>query len=168
MDLTIAVVGAARGLRGEVRLSLRTDAPQERLAPGTVLRTDPAGVGPLTVAGLRDDRGAWYVRFSEIGDRDGAEALAGVALVGAPRPPEEDSWYAHELAGLDAVLADGTGVGTIEGLEHRRAQDLLVLRENGGSRTLVPFVRAIVPEVDVAGGRVVLDPPAGLLAGDEA
>lgn len=164
MDLTLARIGAPRGLRGEVRLDLRTDSPRTRLAVGTVVRTAPPEPGPLTVTSLREERGAWYARFAEVVDRSAAEAMGGLELVGPPEP-EDDAWYPHELVGLTAVLLDGTRVGTVEGLEHRPAQDLLVLREVTGERTLVPFVTAIVPEVDLAAGRVVLDPPGGLLAG---
>lgn len=165
MDLIVARIGAARGLRGEVRLDVRTDAPRSRLAPGAVLRTEPAGPGPLTVTSLRDEAGGWYARFAEVADRTAAEGLAGVLLVAPPSGPEEDAWYPHELVGLAVVLADGTTVGTVEGLEHLPAHDLLVVREETGELTRVPFVRAIVPDVDVVAGRVVLDPPGGLLAG---
>lgn len=164
MLLTIARIGAARGLRGEVRLDVRTDAPERRLAVGTVLATDPSEAGPLTIARLRPDGGAWYATFAEAGDRAAAELLRGVLLVGPPTEPEDDAWYPHELVGLAAELADGTPVGCVEGLEHFPAHDVLVVREPTGERTLVPFVRAIVPVVDVPGGRVVLDPPGGLLA----
>jgi 16S rRNA processing protein RimM len=164
VDVTVARIGRAHGLAGEVRLDVRTDSPRRRLAPGTRLRTDPEAAGPLTVDRLREDRGAWFVRFTEVRDRDQAGALRGVALVAPAAGDEADAWYAHELAGLEAVLPDGTSVGRIEGLEHLPMQDLLVLREPTGERTLVPFVRAIVPEVDVPGGRVVVDPPGGLLA----
>lgn len=164
MDLTLARIAAAHGLRGEVRLDLRTDDPEARLAPGTTLATDPPGAGPLTITRVRRERHAWFVTFAEISDRTAAEGARGVLLVGPPSPPEEDAWYAHELVGLTAELADGTVVGRIEGLEHLPAQDALVLREPTGERTLVPFVRAIVPVVDVAGRRVVLTPPGGLLA----
>lgn len=164
MDLTVARIGAPHGLRGEVRLDVRTDAPRTRLAVGAVLRTDPPGAGPLTVARIRQDRGAWYATFAEVADRAGAETLRGVALVAEPSGPEEDAWYPHELVGLAAVLVNGTPVGEVVGLAHAPAHDLLVLREPTGERTLVPFVRAIVPEVNVAAGRVVLDPPGGLFA----
>jgi 16S rRNA processing protein RimM len=164
VDLTLARIGAPRGLRGDLRLDVRTDSPQDRLAVGTVLRTDPAKAGPLTVTSLRQESGTWYARFAEARDRTAAEALTGVALVGPPSEAEDDAWYPHELVGLVAVLADGTELGTVAGLEHLPAHDVLVLRERTGERTLVPFVRAIVPVVDVAGGRVVLDPPGGLLA----
>lgn len=164
--MTVARVGRAHGVAGEVRLDVRTEVPEERLVPGAVLRTEPASAGPLTLTRLRRDRGSWIARFAEVADRAAAEALRGVVLVGPPRAGEDDAWYAHELAGLAAVLADGTPLGRVEGLEHLPGQDLLVLRERTGERTLVPFVRAIVPVVDVAGGRVVLDPPGGLLAQD--
>lgn len=164
MDLTLARIGAPRGLRGDLRLDVRTDSPRDRLAVGTVLRTEPARTGPLTVTSLRQESGSWYIRFAEAADRTAAEALTGVALVGPPSEAEEDAWYPHELVGLAAVLADGTEVGRVEGLEHLPAHDVLVVRERTGERSLVPFVRAIVPVVDVSGGRVVLDPPRGLLA----
>lgn len=168
MDLTLARIGAPRGLRGDLRLDVRTDSPEDRLAVGSVLRTEPAGAGPLTVTSLRQESGSWYARFAEAQDRTAAEGLTGVTLVGPPSEAEDDAWYPHELEGLTAVLEDGTEVGTVLGLEHLPAHDVLVLRERTGERTLVPFVRAIVPVVDVVGGRVVLDPPGGLLAHGDA
>ncbi len=168
MQLTVARIGRAHGLRGEVALDLRTDNPEARLAVGQVLATDPRAAGPLTVARTRDQHGRWFVTFAEVGDRTAAEALQGVELVIDPvGDEEEDAWYPYELAGLRAEHVDGRPLGTIAGLEHLPAHDVLVLVEEGsGARTLVPFVRAIVPVVDVAGGRVVLDPPGGLLASD--
>lgn len=167
MQLTVATIGRAHGLKGEVALDLRTETPEDRLAPGTVLATEPAARGPLTVERTRVQSGRWFVAFREVTDRTGAEALRGVHLVvEAPASEEDDAWYPHELVGLRAELADGTVVGEVVGLEHLPAQDALLVREPDGARTLVPFVRAIVPVVDVPGGRVVLDPPAGLLAAD--
>lgn len=167
MQLTVATIGRAHGLKGEVALDLRTEVPEDRLAPGAVLATEPAARGPLTVERARVQSGRWFVLFREVADRTAAEALRGVHLVvEAPASDEDDAWYPHELVGLRAELADGTVVGEVIGLEHLPAQDALVVREPDGARTLVPFVRAIVPVVDVAGGRVVLDPPAGLLAAD--
>lgn len=174
MQLTVARIGRAHGLRGEVALDVRTDDPEARLAAGTVLATEPAERGPLTVARTREQQGRWYVTFAEAADRTAAEALRGVELVvevaddATTEDDDEDAWYPHELAGLRAEHVDGHVVGEILGLEHHPAHDVLVLREPDGARTLVPFVRAIVPVVDVAGGRVVLDPPGGLLAADAA
>lgn len=167
MQLTVATIGRAHGLKGEVALDLRTETPAERLAIGTVLTTEPAAAGPLTVLRTRVQSGRWFVLFAEAADRTAAEALRGVDLVvDAPTSDEDDAWYPHELVGLRAERPDGSLVGEVVGLEHLPAQDALEVREPDGSRTLVPFVREIVPVVDVAGGRVVVDPPAGLLASD--
>jgi 16S rRNA processing protein RimM len=168
MQLTVARIGRAHGLRGEVAIDLRTDDPERRLAVGQVLATDPVAAGPLTVAGTRSQHGRWFARFVEVTDRTAAEALQGTELVvDADDDDEEDAWYPHELTGLRAEHVDGRVLGTITGLEHLPAHDVLVLEEAGTRhRTLVPFVHAIVPVVDVPGGRVVLDPPGGLLASD--
>ncbi|MBB2925012.1 ribosome maturation factor RimM [Cellulomonas cellasea] len=167
MLLTVARIVRAHGLRGEVALDLRTDAPDERLAVGTVLVTEPASAGPLTVARTRVQHDRWFVTFAEASDRTAAEALRGVDLLAEEdASDDDDAWYPHELAGLRAEHVDGTLLGEVVGLEHLPAHDLLVVREPSGERTLVPFVRAIVPVVDVPGGRVVLDPPAGLMASD--
>ncbi len=169
MLLTVARIGRAHGLRGEVGLDLRTDAPDERLATGSVLATDRAGLGSLTVTSTRIQQGRWYVTFAEVRDRTEAEGLRGVALLAEEdTSDDDDAWYPHELAGLRAEHVDGRLLGEVVGLEHLPAHDVLVLREPDGARTLVPFVRAIVPVVDVAGGRLVLDPPGGLLASDAA
>ena len=170
MQLTVARIGRAHGLRGEVSLEVRTDSPDERLAVGAVLATEPASAGPLTIATRRVQQGRWVVAFEQVRDRTAAEALRGVELVvdTAGDEPDEDAWYPHELVGLRAEAADGRLLGEVVGLEPAPAHDLLVLREVGGERTLVPFVRVIVPVVDVAAGRVVLDPPGGLLASDAA
>lgn len=167
MQLTVATIGRAHGLKGEVALDLRTEMPEERLAVGTVLATEPAAAGPLTVVRTRVQTGRWFVTFAEASDRTAAEGLRGVELVvDAPASDEDDAWYPHELVGLRAERPDGSLVGEVIGLEHLPAQDALIVREPDGARTLVPFVRAIVPVVDVSVGRVVVDPPAGLLAAD--
>lgn len=167
MQLTVAFVGRAHGLKGEVALDLRTDDPESRLAVGEVLATVPESRGPLTVLRTRVHQDRWLVTFAEVTGRTAAEELRGVELVvEADVSDEEDAWYPHELVGLRAELTDGTLVGSVRALEHLPAHDSLLIEETGGERTLVPFVHAIVPVVDVAGGRVVLDPPGGLLARD--
>jgi len=167
VQLTVGTIVRPHGLKGEVAVVVRTDEPDERLAVGEVLQTVPTSAGPLTVTGARSTGDKWFATFAEVHDRDAAEALRGVELVvQTGGSTEDDAWYPHELVGLRAELTDGTHVGDVVGLEHRPAQDVLVLREPDGRRSLVPFVTAIVPVVDVAGGRVVLDPPRGLLAAD--
>lgn len=167
MHLIIARIGRAHGLKGEVSLDLRTDIPDERLAPGTVVETDPASAGPLTVVSTRTQGEYWYGTFAGINDREAAEGLRGVLLVvEEDASDEEDAWYPHELVGLRAERPTGEVVGEVTGLEHLPAQDLLLVRQAGGFLARIPFVKAIVPVVDIPGGRVVVDPPFGLLAGE--
>ena len=170
MLLTVARIGRAHGLRGEVALDLRTDAPQDRFGDGARLLTEPAARGPLTVVSTRVQHDKWFATFAEIPDRTTAEAMRGTELVAEEdrSDDDEDAWYPHELAGLRVEHVDGTVLGEVIGLEHLPSQDMLVIRETNGARTLVPFVKVMVPVVDVAGGRVVLDPPGGLLASDAA
>ncbi|GAA4965314.1 ribosome maturation factor RimM [Kineococcus glutinatus] len=166
MDYVVARIGRPHGIRGEVTVEVRTDDPWRRLAAGAVLRTDPAGAGPLTVRSLREHQGTLLLGFAEHADRSGAETLRDVLLlvdVDEQGDAEEDAWYPHQLAGLVAVDTAGGVLGTVADLLTGTAQDLLVVRPAaGGADVLVPFVRALVPEVDVPGGRVVVDPPGGL------
>lgn len=180
MQLVVGRVGRAHGVRGEVSVQVRTDDPGRRFAPGSVLVTDPAALGPLTVASVRWHLGRLLVRFDGLADRTRAEELAGALLlvdsaaVGTPEDPDE--FNDHDLIGLVAVTVAGERVGTVTDVLHH-GQDLLVISSAGDAsaadsagagETLVPFVRAIVPEVDLAAGRLVLDPPPGLLDPGEA
>lgn len=168
MQLVVGRVGRAHGVRGEVSVQVRTDDPGRRFAPGSVLATDPAGRGPLTVGSVRWHLGRLLVLFDGLADRTRAEELAGTLLlvdsadVGTPEDPDE--FNDHDLIGLAAVTTAGQTVGTVSDVLHH-GQDLLVITPagGGGAETLVPFVRAIVPEVDLAAGRLILDPPPGLL-----
>lgn len=168
MRVTVARIGRAHGLRGEVSVELRTDIPEDRLVPGERYMTEPASAGPLTIAKVRAQANRWYLQFEEIGDRDAAEAARGVELVlDAEESDEEDAWFVQELVGLAAVRPDGTALGTVVDLVSMPAQDLLVVKQPGGERAMIPFVEEFVPEVDLQAGRVVLTPPYGLLAGEE-
>jgi 16S rRNA processing protein RimM len=168
VELIVARIGRPHGLGGEVSLELRTDIPEERLAVGAVLATDPPSAGPLTVTATRQQAGLWFARFEGATDRTAAENLRGVLLVVEEDASHEaDAWYPSELVGLRAERPDGGEVGTVVGIEAMPAQDLIVIREPSGAESRIPFVSALVPVVDVAGGRIVVDPPYGLLAGEE-
>jgi 16S rRNA processing protein RimM len=164
--VVVGRVGRAHGIHGLVSVDVRTDEPERRLAPGAVLLTDPEARGPLTVLEGRVHSGRLLLRFAGVEDRTAAEELRGTELVvavdPAEQPAEEDEWYDHQLVGLLAVGADGAAYGPVTEVVHLPMQDLLAIRTSSGGEVLVPFVTAIVPEVDVAGGRVVLDPPGGL------
>lgn len=124
----------------------------------------------LTLRSARRHNRTWLLAFDEVTDRSGAEALRGTSLLSreaaAPTGSDdapEDGWYEEQLVGLAVERPDGTAVGTVSGLRLGAAQDLLVVDVAGGVTAYLPFVEAIVPVVDVAAGRVVIDPPAGLL-----
>ncbi len=170
MQLVVAVIGAAHGLKGEVRLDVRTDSPERRFAVGTMLETDPAEAGPLTVTRTREYKGATYVMFAECRDRTAAEHLRGVTLTvetDEDEYVEPDAWYAHELVGLEVLDTDGYTLGEVIGLEPMPAQDLIVVREVDGTVTRVPFVRDIVVEVDPDDHCIVVNPPGGLFGSDD-
>jgi 16S rRNA processing protein RimM len=101
--------------------------------------------------------------FKDVADRTAAESLAKAILwidLDDDASDEDDAWYDHQLIGL-RVLRDGVEVGTVKLVEHLPAQDLLVVRTPSGE-VMVPFVKAIVPTVDLAAGTVIVTPPAGL------
>jgi 16S rRNA processing protein RimM len=179
MHVTVGRIGRPHGIRGDLVVGVRTDEPELRFAVGSRLDTDPADVGPLTVAAMRWHSGTLLVRFAGVRDRDAAAALGGTWLtvdsgtLAAPEDPDE--YRDHDLVGLSVRTVDGTVVGTVEDVLHH-GQDMLAVRPLGGGdggtaasgEILVPFVKAIVTEVDVAAGVLVIDPPPGLLNPDEA
>jgi 16S rRNA processing protein RimM len=164
-DIAVGRIGPARGVRGEVFLEPWTDDPATRFAVGSALRTDPVAAGPLTVAHLNTSGAKLVVRFDGIEDRAAAEALRGVVLVVAAgdRPPldDPDEFYASDLIGLAATTVAGVELGPVRDVVDVAGSDYLVVEVEGRER-LVPFVSAIVPSVDLAEGRVVIDPPNGL------
>jgi 16S rRNA processing protein RimM len=165
-DVVVGRIGPARGVHGLVFVEPWTDAPDERFAPGTVLRTDPPAIGPLTVETSSTAGGKLVVQFAGITDRPAAEALRGTRLLVAAdsRPPldDPDEFYDTELVGLSAVSVDGADLGRVREVVHTAGASYLVLPGTERDR-LVPFVRAIVPTVDLEGRRLVVDPPEGLL-----
>jgi 16S rRNA processing protein RimM len=167
VQLVVGRIGRAHGIRGDVLVDVRTDEPDERFAAGSVLATDPAAAGPLTVDEARWHSGKLVVAFGGVADRSAAEALCGVLLVidSAELAPidDPDEFHDHELIGLRVTTADGAALGELAEVVHGPAGDLLVVRRDGGGEVLVPFVRGIVPAVDVSAGTVVVDPPDGLL-----
>ena len=167
LQLVIGRILRPHGIRGEVIVEVTTDESDIRYPAGAVLDTDPAGTGPLTIEAVRPHQGRLIIAFEGVLDRDGAEALRGVRLcvdsADLPPPTDPDEFHDFQLIGLRAVSPTGEALGEVTAIEHGPGADLLVLRRPAGSRALVPFVKAIVPSVDLAAGRVVLTPPEGLL-----
>jgi 16S rRNA processing protein RimM len=180
MRVIVGRIGRPHGIRGEVVIGVRTDEPDLRFAVGTTLdarrspdgddagRTGDGDGEPLTVASTRWHSGQLLVAFAGITDRTAAAELTGswlsVDSSQLPAIPDPDEFRDHELIGLSVRTAAGDLVGVVADVLHH-GQDLLVVRRAEGqdSECLVPFVKAIVPEVDVQGGVLVIDPPPGLL-----
>jgi 16S rRNA processing protein RimM len=174
MQLVVGRVGRPHGLRGEVTVEVRTDDPDQRFVAGTSLETAPPERGPLTVAAVRWHSGRLLVRFEGCDDREAAEALRNAMLVidSAELVPLNDpeEFYDHDLIGLRVVTVTGEPVGIVGDVLHH-GQNLLVVEGAGprsGAEILVPFVAAIVPEVNLPGGLLVIDPPPGLLDPESA
>ena len=159
----------AHGLKGAIKLELYTDSPNERFVPGAVFELQVPEESPwfgktVTVTELR-----WYnqsaVLFLDgVVDRSGAESLIkAILLIDAETeklPDEPDAWYDHQLVGLKA-MRDGIEVGEVVRVEHFPAQDLLIIK-TGEREVMLPFVKAIVPAVDIKSGTVLVTPPTGL------
>jgi 16S rRNA processing protein RimM len=166
VQLVVGRIAKAHGVAGEVSVDVRTDNPDERFAIGSTLDTEPAERGPLTVERARWHAGRLLVGFSSVCDRSAAEELRGTMLVvdsatSGLTSDDEDFWD-HDLIGLIVETADGTPLGPVTDVLHPPGTDLLSI-DVAGQDVLVPFVAAIVPVVDLAGRRIVIDPPEGLL-----
>jgi 16S rRNA processing protein RimM len=173
-DRLVGRIVKPHGIHGELVVEPRTDSPEIRFAVGSVLAANLRNgtTRELTVAAARPHSGRLLVVLDGVADRDTAEELRGTLLLApeADLPPIEDpdEFYDHELEGLSVFTADGAKVGVIAEVLHGAGSDLLLVHREGpaGNRLvelLVPFVHQIVPEVDVRAGRVVIDPPQGLL-----
>lgn len=155
-------IGKPHGVRGWVSITPTTDEPELRFHPGSALLI---GDRPCTVADARLEGGRPALLLDGVSDRDRAEELRGqwlYALVDTAQSPRDpDEYYDHQLEGL-RVMVDGRETGTVAGILHLPGQDVLEVRDAAGRTVLVPFVAQIVPDVDLASGRVVVEPVEGL------
>lgn len=158
-------VGVPRGLRGEVTLELRTDDPQSRFARGAELSTDSTNFPSLTVQRLNLHGRRATVQFAEVQTREAAEELRGTELL-VPEQLDEAAWYQHQLVGLKVVTPEGEPRGTVVDLKFGAAHEQLVV-DFDGREIRVPFVTAIVPTVDIAGGQIIVDAPEGLFEDEQ-
>lgn len=163
--ILIGRIGAAHGIRGELRVKSFTE-PADAIADYGPL---DAGNGlRLTIDRLRDQGTMLVVKFHEVADRTAAEGLNGRDLFvdrsALPEPEDEETYYHADLVGLDAVDADGKAYGHVVGVPNFGAGDLLEIRPAEGTSFYLPFTRAMVPVVDVKAGRVVIDLPEGFFA----
>jgi 16S rRNA processing protein RimM len=161
-QVIVGTVGRPHGLRGEVTVRPRTDRIEERFAVGAEFLLNGRA---LTVASHNLTQGRLVVAFVGVSDRVGAEALRGADLwaTSDDEPLAEDEYADIVLIGSKAVDPSGELLGEVIGVHHHPSQDLLVVRTAAGER-LVPFVTELVPEVDPANRRLVINPIPGLLS----
>lgn len=163
VEVVVGRVGRAHGIKGEVAVSLLTDEPDRRFALGAVVAS---ARGPLVVASARWHGTRFIVRFADASDRSAAEALRGLelrlAVPATETPADPDEFYDHQLVGLTIVSPSGAELGVIAQVLHLPAQDVLVVDRGDAREVLVPFVEAIVTDVDLAARRAVVRDEAGL------
>lgn len=168
-QLRVGRLTKAHGLKGAIKLEMFTDDPERRFVPGAVFTLQVPTSSPWHGKTLELTELRWYNGhpvgfFKGVSDRTAAEglvkAILWIDLDEAEASDEEDAWYDHQLVGL-RVVRDGEQVGTVRLVEHLPAQDLLIVKTPSGE-VMVPFVKAIVPSVDLEAGVVTVTPPAGL------
>ena len=176
--LRVCRIGKAQGLKGEVTVQVFTDEPYNRFEPGNVLYTKD-GEREFTIEASRTFKNRWILLFEQSLNRNDAESLNGLELYtkaqSAEELEQENAWYIKDLIGLSAHICKNNSLGVapreigkvvdvVDG-----AQSLLkirLLQPVGDDKTaLVPFVQALVPEVNLKEKCLTLDPPGGLIPG---
>jgi 16S rRNA processing protein RimM len=167
-QLRVGRLTKAHGLKGAIKVELYTDEPDKRFVPGAVFTLQVPEESPWFGKTLELTELRWYNEhpvafFVGIPDRDAAETLIKAILwidIEGETSTDPDAWYDHQLVGV-AVERDGLKVGKVARVEHMPAQDLLVISTPTGD-VMLPFVKALVPSVDLEKGVVTITPPGGL------
>lgn len=155
----LGVIVGVRGIKGEVRIKSFTDDPMDIAAYGPL--SDKEGARQFKIKANSLQKGVVIARIKGIEDRNAAEALKRTELFierSSLPAPEEDEFYNSDLEGLDAIGVDGKGLGKVKGVFDFGAGPVLELSGN----IMVPFTVDVVPEIDIEGGKVTIDPPEGL------
>ena len=159
--ICLGAITGAHGVRGLVRIKSFTETPEDLTAYGPLW--DEAGRRRFDVTVKSQAKGALIAAIAGVDDRDAAEALKGTRLYvdrTALPPTEEEEYYHADLIGLSAEDRDGKAIGRVTGVQNYGAGDILEIERPDGTELLLPFTKAAVPEVDLAEGRLVVDPPA--------
>lgn len=161
MRLLVGRIGRAHGILGEATIEVLTDEPDRRFAIGATVETDTHG--ELTIASGRVHNGILLLGFNGITDRNGIEKLRNTLLYADVDINEdsdvEDEYHVMQLIGCQAVLESGEAFGEVTDVINLPGQDLLAINTAQGEQ-LIPFVRQLVPTVDIANKKVVVIPPA--------
>ena len=163
MKLNVGRIGRAHGILGEATIEVRTDEPERRFAIGAVVSTDNPIANQLTISSAREHNGILLLGFEGISDRNGIEKLRNTLMYAEvdinEAGEDEDDYHVQQLIGLRAELEDGTEFGVVTDVLNLPAQDCLAIKTKSGE-VLIPFVRQLVPVVDLANKKVVVIPPA--------
>ena len=168
--LLMGRIGAAHGIKGEVRITSFTEEPLALVDYGP-LATDKPGL-MIEIENARPTTNVLVARLKGVTDRTAAEKLNGVELYvdrdKLPPPSDDDDFYHADLIGLEARLTDGTVLGTVTAIPNYGASDLIEVRDGRtGDTFLYPFTKAVVPEVKLADGYIVIDAPVDADPGEE-
>ncbi|QQR39123.1 ribosome maturation factor RimM [Devosia rhizoryzae] len=168
--ILLGTIGAAHGIKGEVRITSHTQDP-EAIASYGPLSTDRPGLA-ITIEVARLQKNVLIARLAGIRDRDAAEKLNGVSLfverAKLPEHDDEDDFYHADLIGLDARLDTGVSIGRVIALHNHGAGDLIEIQDElKGDTFLFPFTKAVVPTIRIAEGFLVISPPLDVDPGEE-
>lgn len=172
MLLTVGRIGRVHGIHGEVTVEVLTDSPEDRFYPGATLSTEPARTGGLTIASARWHNSILLLGFEGITDRNAGEGLRNLQLLAEVDldDVEEDEYHIQQLMGLQVFLLSDLNasarIGEVTGVITGVAQDLLEITKTNGKDFLIPFVKVLVPKVDISAGKLFIDPPGGLIDED--
>jgi 16S rRNA processing protein RimM len=165
VQLVVARIGRAHGVLGEATIEVRTDQPEDRFYIGSVLATEPTTFGPLTITSVRDHNGTLLLGFKGVNDRNQVEELRDVLLlaeVDIEADSTDDDFHVQQLLQCQVSTQDGLDIGLVTDVINLPGQDVLAVDYNG-REVLIPFVKAIVPIVDVKNRKITVVPPVGLL-----
>ena len=164
MQVTVGRIGKPHGIRGQVTLEVRTDEPELRFAPGTTLHRENGS--DLIVSEFHWHSSRVLLKLVGVDSRSAAEELRDsiitVERAESEVPEEDDEYYDTNLMGCAVRSVPGELIGTVTDVLHLPSQEVLVVTQ-GTAEYLIPFVHSIVPEIDIAGKCITVDPPEGLL-----
>lgn len=162
--ICVGRIAGAHGVQGLIRINSYTEEPMDVAAYGPV--SDEDGKRMFELEAKRMAKTQVLARIKGVMDRNAAEALRGVRLYVSRDvlpPPADDEFYWEDLVGLTAETVDGKSLGKVLSVQEFGAGEMLEIGKRRGGTTLVPFTRDVVPQVDLQAGKLVIDPPPGLL-----
>ena len=168
--ILLARIGAPHGVKGAVRVKTFTGDPMAIGDYGPLFADDGRS---FSIADIRPDKAGVVARFKGVADRNAAEAITGIDLYVdrsvLPPPDDEDEFYHADLIGLAVEKSDGTALGTVASVQDHGAGEFLEIAPPRGQTMLIPFTKGAVPVIDIAAGRIIVDPPPEIeVSEDEA